>query len=79
MVKSYNWRTLPSKVHYKVEAGKKYRIKIHFAQLHNWQANIEFNFGKEKDVDFTEVEQKIDKLKFYLEKIEKIKYYYLTF
>ena len=52
--------------------------------------DIEFNFGAHdiiirnfepqvtKDVDFTEVEQKIDKLKFYLEKIEKIKYYYLT-
>ncbi|MCX7987410.1 MAG: glycoside hydrolase family 3 C-terminal domain-containing protein [Bacteroidales bacterium] len=60
LVKSYNWRTLPSKINYKVEAGKKYHIRIHYAQLHNWQANIEFNFGKEKDVDFTEL---IDKLK----------------
>ncbi len=58
--RSYNWRTLPSKVNFKVEAGKKYRIRIHFIQLNNWQANIEFNFGKEKDVDFTEL---INKLK----------------
>jgi hypothetical protein len=32
-----------------VEAGRKYKIKIRYAQLHNWQANLEFNF---LDVDF---------------------------
>ncbi len=59
LAKSYNWRTLPSKVNFKVEAGKKYRIEIHFIQLNNWQANIEFNFGKEKDVDFTHLIEKL--------------------
>ena len=55
-----NWRTLPSRIPFKVEAGKKYNIEIRYAQLHNWQANIEFNFGKEVDVDYTGL---IDKLK----------------
>ncbi len=55
-----NWRTLPSRTPLKVEAGKKYNIEIRFAQLNNWQANIEFDFGKEVDVDFTEL---INKLK----------------
>jgi beta-glucosidase len=55
-----NWRTLPSRIPYKVEAGKKYKIDIHYAQLNNWEANIEFNFGKEVDVDFTGL---INKLK----------------
>ena len=59
-VKKYeNWRTLPSRIPYQVEAGKKYRIEIRYAQLHNWQANIEFNFGKEVDVVYTDL---IDKL-----------------
>ena len=55
-----NWRTLPSRIPFKVEAGKKYKIEIRYAQLSDWQANIEFNFGKEVDVDYTEL---INKLK----------------
>lgn len=48
-----NWRTLSSRIPIKVEAGKKYKIEIQYAQLNNWQANIEFDFGKEVDVDYT--------------------------
>ena len=48
-----NWRTLSSRIPLQVEAGKKYKIEIHYAQLNNWQANIELNFGKEVDVDYT--------------------------
>jgi len=55
-----NWRTLPSKVPFKVEKGRKYRIEIRYAQLNNWQANLEFDFGKEVDIDFSSL---IDKLK----------------
>jgi beta-glucosidase len=55
----YNWRTLPSRIPFKVEAGKKYQIEIRYAQLHNWQANIEFDFGKEVDVDYTELIKKL--------------------
>jgi beta-glucosidase len=55
-----NWRTLPSRIPFKVEAGKKYSIEIRYAQLHNWQANIEFDFGKEVDVDYTELIEKLN-------------------
>jgi beta-glucosidase len=55
-----NWRTLPSRVPYKVEKGKKYKIEIKYAQLNNWQANLEFDFGKELDIDFSGL---INKLK----------------
>jgi beta-glucosidase len=55
-----NWRTLPSRVPYKVEKGKKYKIEIKYAQLNTWQANLEFDFGKEVDIDFTGL---INKLK----------------
>ncbi len=54
-----NWRTLPSRVPYKVERGKKYKFEIHFGQLNNWAANIEFNFGKEVDVDYTDLIKKL--------------------
>jgi len=55
-----NWRTLPTRIPIKVEAGKKYKIEIHYAQLNNWQANIELDFGKEVDVNYTSL---INKLK----------------
>jgi beta-glucosidase len=54
-----NWRTLPSKIPYKVEKGKKYKIEIHYAQLNNWQANLEFDFGKELDIDFSGLIKKL--------------------
>ena len=54
-----NWRTLPSRMPIKVEAGKKYKIEIRYAQLNNWQANIELDFGKEMDVDYTELISKL--------------------
>ena len=59
LIKYDNWRTLPSRIPYKVESGKKYKIEIRYAQLYNWQANIEFNFGKEVDVDYTELLKKL--------------------
>src|SRR5665213_1808331 len=55
-----NWRTLPSRIPYSVEKGKKYKIEIKYAQLNNWQANIEFDFGKEVDIDFTGLLNKLE-------------------
>lgn len=55
-----NWRTLPGRIPYTFEAGIKYDIEIRYAQLNNWQANIEIDFGKEVDVDYTAL---INKLK----------------
>lgn len=54
-----NWRTLPSRIPFKVERGKKYKIEIRYSQLNNWQANLEFDFGKEVDVDFTDLLNKL--------------------
>ncbi|HVE58836.1 MAG TPA: xylan 1,4-beta-xylosidase [Pyrinomonadaceae bacterium] len=50
-----NWRTLPSRFPLKVERGKKYKIEVRYAQLNKWQANLEFDFGKEVDVDFADL------------------------
>ncbi len=57
--KYQNWRTLPAKTPLKVEKGKSYKIEILFAQLYNWQANIEFDMGMEVDVDYTELIRKL--------------------
>jgi len=54
-----NWRTLPSRKAYKVESGKKYKIEIRYGQLNNWEANLEFDFGKEVDVDYTNLIKKV--------------------
>lgn len=54
-----NWRTLPTRVPYKVEKGKKYKIEILYAQLNNWQANLEFDFGKELNIDFSGLVNKL--------------------
>lgn len=59
LIQYSNWRTLPSRTPYKVEKGKKYKIEILYGQLNNWQANIEFNFGKEVDVDYTDLLNKL--------------------
>lgn len=55
-----NWRTLSARIPFMVEAGKTYKIEIRYAQRENWQANIEFDFGREEDVDYTAL---VDKLK----------------
>ncbi len=54
------WRTLPARMPYRFEAGKKYKIEIRYAQLYNWQANIELDFGREVDVDFSALLKKLD-------------------
>ncbi|MBX2963835.1 MAG: glycoside hydrolase family 3 C-terminal domain-containing protein [Cyclobacteriaceae bacterium] len=60
LVEYSNWRTLPSRHPYQVEKGKRYKIEIHYAQLNNWQANLEFNFGREVDIDFSDLIKKLE-------------------
>ncbi len=59
IAKYTNWRTVPGNISFVVEAGKKYKIEILFAQSNNWQANLEFDFGKEYDIDFSTLIQKL--------------------
>lgn len=59
IAKYTNWRTVPGKIPFAVEAGKKYKIEILFAQSNDWQANLEFDFGKEFDIDFKGLIQKL--------------------
>jgi len=57
--KTNNWRTVPANIPFVVEAGKKYKIEILYAQSNNWQANLEFDFGKGFDIDFSKLVQKL--------------------
>ncbi len=53
-------RILKSRQPFKVEAGKKYKIEVRYTQLYNWQGNLLFDFGKEVDIEYTNL---INKLK----------------
>lgn len=59
VVKYTNWRTVPGKIAFAVEAGEKYQIEILYAQSNNWQANLEFDFGKEYPVNFSGLIQQL--------------------
>lgn len=59
-VKRYsNWRTVISKIPFKVEKGKKYHIEISLVQQNDWQANIDFNFGMDKETDYSSLITKL--------------------
>ncbi|MGB8490075.1 MAG: xylan 1,4-beta-xylosidase [Bacteroidales bacterium] len=59
-IKKYsNWRTVIAKTPFSVEKGKKYHIEISLTQQNDWLANIDFNFGKEKDVDYSNLVKKL--------------------
>ena len=60
MTKYSNWRTLPARIPFKAEKGKKYKIEIRYAQQNDWQANIEFDFGKEVDMDYSGLIKKLE-------------------
>jgi beta-glucosidase len=62
-IKKYsNWRTVIAKTPFKVEKGKKYNIEIRLTQQNDWLANIDFNFGKEKDVDYSSLLKKLQEI-----------------
>ena len=48
-----DWRAMASKISYKVEKGRKYKIEILFTHRYNWQAVIEFDLGREIEQDFS--------------------------
>lgn len=52
-------RTLTSRHPLKVEAGKKYKIEVKYTQLYTWEGSLEFDFGKEVDVDYNELVNKL--------------------
>lgn len=51
---AHTWRTLPTHTVLKVEAGKRYDIRVDFAYVKTWNADLKINLGTEKPVDYTE-------------------------
>ncbi|MDA3816337.1 MAG: glycoside hydrolase family 3 C-terminal domain-containing protein [Prolixibacteraceae bacterium] len=60
LVSYTNWRTLPARFPVSVEKGKTYEIEIRYAQRENWEANIELDFGREENVDYTALLKKLE-------------------
>jgi beta-glucosidase len=60
LVSYTNWRTLPARFPVSVEKGKTYEIEIRYAQRENWEANIELDFGREENVDYTALLEKLE-------------------
>ncbi len=54
MVKQRTWRTTETHTEIQVEKGKEYQIEIHYAQVENWAANLKFDLGKEREINYTE-------------------------
>jgi beta-glucosidase len=50
--KPQRWGSRISRVPFKVEKGKEYKIEGRFAQLRSWPASLNLNFGKEVPVQF---------------------------
>jgi beta-glucosidase len=59
-IKKYsNWRTVISKIPFSVVKGTKYRIEISLVQQNDWQANIDFNFGRDRELDYSSLITKL--------------------
>lgn len=54
------WRTTPVRIPLNVEKGKTYNIRLEYADVETWGANLKFNIGLEKNINYDET---INKLK----------------
>ena len=58
---SYEYhRILKSRYPFNVEAGKKYKIEVRYTQLYNWEGNLQFDFGREVDINYTDLINKLE-------------------
>jgi len=55
-----SWQTVPTRISFKVEAGKEYKIDIRFAAVFDWaDANLKIDFGREMPVNYDELIAKL--------------------
>lgn len=55
LIKNRTWLTIPNQIPYHIEAGKTYNIKVRFAQIETYNANLKFDFGEEHAIDYAEL------------------------
>jgi len=49
------WRVTPTRTPIQVEAGKEYKIEIHFSHIHTYGASIRVNIGTESHIDYQNI------------------------
>lgn len=54
-VRHNTWRVTPTRTPLQVEAGKEYKIEIHFAHVPTWGASIKVNVGTESLIDYDDI------------------------
>ena len=59
-VRQHTWRTTPTRTVIQAEAGKSYKIEVHFKFVKTWGANMKINIAKEQPIDYAAI---IDQLK----------------
>ncbi|MCQ2256757.1 MAG: glycoside hydrolase family 3 C-terminal domain-containing protein [Bacteroidaceae bacterium] len=66
-VKHSTWRTTPTRTPIQVEAGKEYKIEIHFAHIPTYGASMKVNIGTESVINYDDIIKRlagIDKVVF---------------
>ena len=53
------WRVTPTRTPIQVEAGKEYKIEIHFAHVPTWGASIRVNVGTESIINYDDIIKKL--------------------
>ncbi len=54
-VKHSTWRVTPTRTVLQVEAGKEYKIEIHFSHIHTYGASIKVNIGTESIINYDNI------------------------
>lgn len=57
--KHNTWRVTPTRTPIQVEAGKEYKIEIHFAHVPTWGASIRVNVGTESIINYDDIIKKL--------------------
>ena len=60
LTRQNTWRVTPTRNVIQAEAGKEYKVEIHFAHVPTWGASIKVNIGRESHIDYQSL---IDQLK----------------
>ncbi|MBQ3805183.1 MAG: glycoside hydrolase family 3 C-terminal domain-containing protein [Prevotella sp.] len=59
-VEHSTWRVTPTRTPIQVEAGKEYKIEIHFSHIHTYGASIKVNIGTESIINYADIIKKLD-------------------
>ena len=55
LTKHNTWRVTPTRNVLQAEAGKEYKVEVHFAHVPTWGASIKVNIGRESIIDYDQI------------------------